>query len=110
MRHKIQDVLNQLSLIPCNRTKGKKLCHVLENYPRDELWEIDPTTLERISLGILHLQERQVVRLFIREDRFDRLVSCLVFVPRDNHNTEVRQKMQQILMLNDGCYYRQNTP
>lgn len=97
LRHKIQDVLNQLTY-PVQSHKGKKLCHVLENYPRDELWEIDPTTLERISLGILHLQERQVVRLFIREDRFDRLVSCLVFVPRDNYNTEVRQKMQQILM------------
>lgn len=97
LRRKIQDVLDHVTY-PANSHKGKKLSHVLENYPRDELWEIDPVTLERIALGILHLQERQVVRLFIREDRFDRLVSCLVFVPRDNYNTEVRQKMQHILM------------
>lgn len=97
LRQKVQAVLENVTYSPLSH-KGKTLLHILENYPRDELWEIDNATLQQISLGILHLQERQVVRLFVRRDRFARLVSCLVFVPRDNYNTEVRSKMQQMLM------------
>ncbi|MBA3425953.1 MAG: NAD-glutamate dehydrogenase, partial [Rubrobacter sp.] len=45
----------------------------------------------------LHLQERQRVRLFVRRDTYGRFFSCLVFVPRDRYNTEIRQRMQEIL-------------
>ena len=39
------------------------------------------TTSSRSPMGILHLGERQRVRLFVRRDRFGRFLSCLVFVP-----------------------------
>ena len=97
LRNKISAVLEDTHFPPLSH-KGKSLLHVLENYQRDELWEIQPHELRSIALGIVHLQERQVVRVFVREDRFGRYVSCLVYVPRDNYNTEVRSKMQQILM------------
>ena len=48
-------------------------------------------------MGILHLGERPRVRLFLRRDRFGRFLSCLVFVPRDRFNTQVREAVQEIL-------------
>ena len=45
-------------------------------------------------MGILHLGERQRVRLFVRRDTFDRFLSCLVFVPRDRFNTENRRRIE----------------
>ena len=48
-------------------------------------------------MGVLDLQERQTVRLFIRRERFGRFFSCLVYIPRDYWNTENREKIQRIL-------------
>ncbi|WP_162822873.1 NAD-glutamate dehydrogenase domain-containing protein, partial [Escherichia coli] len=50
-----------------------------------------------IALGILRLQERQRTRLFVRRDPFDRFVSCLVFVPREKFNTDLRVRIQGLL-------------
>ena len=69
---------------------GKALLHILETYPRDELFQIADDELFDIALGILHLQERQRVALFVRRDPFERFVSCLVYVPRDRYDTELR--------------------
>ena len=49
----------------------------------DELYEV--------ARGILELGERQRVRLFMRTDRYERFVSCLVFLPRDRFNTANRR-------------------
>ena len=54
--------------------------------------------LLRTAMGILHLDERQRFRLFVRRDPFERFVSCLIFAPRENYTTELRQKWQAILM------------
>ncbi|MFL5992676.1 MAG: NAD-glutamate dehydrogenase, partial [Rubrobacteraceae bacterium] len=75
----------------------KDLLEILETYPRDELFQIDKEELFEIAMGILHLQERQRVRLFVRRDAYGRFFSCLVFVPRDRYNTRIREKMQEIL-------------
>ncbi|HEX6011563.1 MAG TPA: hypothetical protein VFY87_07130, partial [Geminicoccaceae bacterium] len=76
---------------------GKALLNILENYPRDELLQTSEDDLFRIATGILQLQERQRLRLFLRSDAFGRFVSCLVFVPRDRFNTALRERMQHLL-------------
>ena len=48
-------------------------------------------------MGILHLQERQRIRLFVHPDRFGRFYSCVVFVPRDRYTTRSRLVIQGIL-------------
>jgi glutamate dehydrogenase len=76
---------------------GKALLNILENYPRDELLQISDEHLYQTALGILHLQERRKVALFIRRDDFERFISCLVYVPRDRYTTRLRLKIQKIL-------------
>ncbi|SAL12943.1 NAD-glutamate dehydrogenase [Caballeronia terrestris] len=76
----------------------KSLISVLEQYPRDELFQADENALFDIALGVLRLQEHQRTRLFVRRDRFDRFVSCLVFVPRDKFNTDLRRRISKVLM------------
>ncbi len=72
---------------------GKALMNTLENFPRDELFQIDAENLFEIANGILQLDERPRTRVFVRRDRFDRFVSLLVFVPRDRFNTSVRMRI-----------------
>ena len=76
---------------------GKALVNVLENYPRDELFQIDDDTLYRFALLILELDERPRVRVLPRRDRFDRFVSVLVFVPRDRYDSNVRKRIGDYL-------------
>ena len=69
----------------------------LESYPRDELFQISVPRLKDIALGIVHLQERQKIALFLRPDPFQRYISALVFVPRDRFSTTLRQRIGNIL-------------
>lgn len=71
----------------------KALQAILETYPRDEMLQIDAATLEQHTMGILRLQERQRVRLFVRRDPHGSMASLLVYVPRDVYTTELRVKL-----------------
>src|SRR4051794_31669968 len=75
----------------------KAVVEIIDTFPRDELFQIDVDDLYRIVGGILELGERQRVRLFMRTDRYERFVSCLVFLPRDRFNTANRVKIAEIL-------------
>ena len=91
VRRKISHVMNRAGFMPKGHL-AKTLLTILEQYPRDELFQIDDSELYEIALGILRLQERQRTRLFVRRDRFDRFVSCMVFVPREKFNTDLRDR------------------
>ena len=97
VRRKVRHVLERAGF-PEGSHNEKDLVEILETYPRDELFQISKEELFEIAMGILHLQERQRVRLFVRRDTYGRFFSCLVFVPRDRYNTEIRKRMQEILL------------
>ncbi|MBY0345856.1 MAG: NAD-glutamate dehydrogenase, partial [Neisseriaceae bacterium] len=80
-----------------NSHKAKTLFSVLENYPREEMFQIDADLLYPIADGIVALQDRPRVRVFLRQDRYNRYLSALIFVPRDNFSTEIRLQIQDIL-------------
>src|SRR5918996_3571116 len=96
LRHKVAEVIERANLPPGGHS-GKALANILETYPRDELLQTDEDELFRVAQEILHLQERQKIRLFLRRDPFARFVSCLVYVPRERYNTEIRRRFQEIL-------------
>ncbi|MCA0201057.1 MAG: NAD-glutamate dehydrogenase [Proteobacteria bacterium] len=76
---------------------GKALQNIMENLPRDELFESSDDYLLNTALGILHLQQRPRPTLFMRLDRFERFASILVFVPRDRFDTALRVTIGDIL-------------
>ncbi len=97
LRRKLNFAVEQSGLDPDSHS-GKALLNVLENYPRDELFQIDPETLIEFANGILQLDERPRTRVFARRDKFDRFVSVLVFIPRDRFNTAVRRRVGEYLV------------
>jgi glutamate dehydrogenase len=96
LRRKAQRVLDRAGL-PRGSHDHKALVEIIETYPRDELFQITEDELLETALGILHLGERQRVRLFVRRDPFGRFVSCLVYLPRDRFHTENRRRIEEIL-------------
>ncbi|MEP6697004.1 MAG: NAD-glutamate dehydrogenase [Pseudonocardiales bacterium] len=97
VRRKVAEVEARSGFSPRSHS-GKDLLSVLETYPRDELFQISVDDLYEIVMGVLALQQRREVRLFVRRDDFGRFWSCLVYLPRERWNTDVRLRMQQILL------------
>ncbi len=96
VRHKVAQVILHFGLAPDSHD-GKALQHILESFPRDELFQASVPELNRIVTGILGLQERPRVRLMLRRDPFRRFYSSLVFVPREKYNTQVRQRIERVI-------------
>ena len=96
LRRKVERTLERAGFDPASHD-GKALLHILDTYPRDELFQIGEDELLETAMGILHLQERQRIALFVRRDPFERFVSCLVYVPRERYDTALRQRFAAIL-------------
>ncbi|TDC46784.1 NAD-glutamate dehydrogenase [Jiangella ureilytica] len=97
LRRKVHEVIEQAGFAPSGHS-GKDLLQVLETYPRDELFQIPVEELLPTALAVVHLQERRHLRMFIRRDDYGRYLSILVYLPRDRYNTEVRERIQRILL------------
>ncbi|MCP4475636.1 MAG: NAD-glutamate dehydrogenase [Gammaproteobacteria bacterium] len=74
----------------------KRLLNIIENLPRDDLFQASIEELYHLGIGILQLQDRQRIRLFMRGDSYGGFYSCLVFVPQDKFTTQLCDKLQQI--------------
>lgn len=92
---------------------GKTLKTILEFLPRDEIFQMNEDELFECSIGILSLEARPAVRLFARQDAYERFISCMVFVPRERFSTYQREQIQRILEQSFGgtvaAYYTQVT-
>jgi glutamate dehydrogenase len=92
VRQHVAHVIGQAGVVNGSHAH-KALQAILETYPRDEMLQIDAPLLEQHAMGILRLQERQRVRLFVRRGPYGRVVSILVYVPRDLYTTVLRVKL-----------------
>ena len=96
LRRKVRNIVERAGFSPTSHD-GKQMLAILEGYPRDELVQASEDLLFEISLGILRLQGRQQVALFLRPDDLGRFVSALVFVPRERYDTKLRQRWSEVL-------------
>ena len=96
LRRKVARIVERAGFRPSSHAH-KNLLSVLQQYPRDELFQVDEETLFETALGVLRLGDRRRTRVFIRRDVFGRFYSCLIYLPRENYTTDVRMKIQEIL-------------
>jgi glutamate dehydrogenase len=96
LRRKIEAVMAHAGLSPTSHD-GKALSHILDTFPRDELFQVSPDELYEISTGILHMGGLPRLKLFLRFDRFDRFVSALLLAPRDHINARLRGEIHSLL-------------
>jgi glutamate dehydrogenase len=96
LRRKVDHIISRAGFDPGSHS-GKALVNVLEQYPRDELFQIDEETLYHFALAVLQLDERPRVRVLPRRDRFDRFVSVLVYIPRERYDSQIRARIGDYL-------------
>ncbi|MGC4409116.1 NAD-glutamate dehydrogenase [Rhizobium rosettiformans] len=92
LRAKVEKVVSHFDFDPRSHS-GRMLQNTLENYPRDDLFQITPDLLAKFCEQINDLSERPRVRVLPRIDHFDRFVSLIVYVPREDYNSMVREKI-----------------
>ncbi|MGO3282595.1 MAG: NAD-glutamate dehydrogenase [Psychrobacter sp.] len=96
LREKANKIMKMANL-PRDGHAYHKMMHVINTLPRDDLFQASVEELYPIVSGISHLQDKKSLRLFSRIDHYQRFVSCLVYIPRDKFNTEMRLKVQDAL-------------
>ena len=96
LRDKVLQVVERANLDPRGHG-GKALMHILDTYPRDELFQATVDELYQTAVGIVTLGERPRLRVFARRDPLERFVSALVYVPREKYNSDLRQRFFEIL-------------
>lgn len=97
IRKKITRIFG-MAAFPKASHDGRALLHILATLPRDELFQARDIELFEFAIGILHLQERQKIKLLMRRDVYGRYFSCLIYVPRELFTATLRNKMQNILV------------
>ncbi|MFL6061549.1 MAG: NAD-glutamate dehydrogenase, partial [Marmoricola sp.] len=96
-REKARAVIARAGFEPMSHA-GKAMLDVLENYPRDELFQTPVEALVPVATTVMHTRERRQLKLFIRSDTYGRYWSVLVYLPRDRYNTAVRERIAAILL------------
>jgi glutamate dehydrogenase len=92
------DTVMQAFALNAESHSGKDLIQFLETYPRDHMFQVSAQVLEATARGVLQIQERRQVKVFAHNESFGRFATVLVYFPRDRYNTEVRQRMEAILL------------
>ena len=80
-----------------NSHDARALRHIIEKYPRDELFQMDDSKLYKACIAIMKLQERPRIALLLRNDLTSRYMTSLIYVPRDRFDTRLRLRFQKIL-------------
>ncbi|HXV74479.1 MAG TPA: NAD-glutamate dehydrogenase, partial [Sphingomonadales bacterium] len=96
LRRKVEWVRKRMPFEPASHA-GKIITHILETFPRDELFLIDERRLYETVMGVLRLLERPRPKAFLRVDPFERYVSAIVYVPRESYHSGLREKIEKIL-------------
>jgi len=81
---------------------GQLLLDIIQTIPRSELFALSAEQLLEMAGAVVDLGVRRRALLFLRADRFNNFISCLVYLPRDRYTTVVRLAMQDILVREFG--------
>ncbi|MFZ1165395.1 NAD-glutamate dehydrogenase [Mycobacterium sp.] len=81
---------------------GQLLLDVIQTVPRSELFARSAEQLLAMAKSVVDLGSGRRALLFLRADRLEYFVSCLVYLPRDRYTTAVRLQIEDILVSEFG--------
>jgi glutamate dehydrogenase len=101
VRRKVAEVAERLGFAPRSHA-GRALTHVIETFPREEMFQIDTAELLEMATGLLSLLDRPRPQLFVRSDSRSGNASVLVYIPRETYSADLRQRVGQMLQQEMG--------
>jgi glutamate dehydrogenase len=97
---RVHEVLTLADLDPGH--PGQLLLDVIQTVPRSELFVRSAEELLAMAKSVVDLGSGRRALLFLRADRLEYFVSCLVYLPRDRYTTAVRLQIEDILVQEFG--------
>ncbi|MDE0309931.1 MAG: NAD-glutamate dehydrogenase [Acidiferrobacterales bacterium] len=74
------------------------LTNIMENYPRDMMFQISKKELFKDVADTLELQEHLRVRVLLRREQYGRFYCAIVYAPHELFNRALRVRINDILM------------
>jgi glutamate dehydrogenase len=96
VRRKVAEVAERLGYTPRSHA-GRALTHVIETFPREEMFQIDTDELLKMATGLLSLLDRPRPQLFARRDTRSNKASILVYIPRETYSANLRAAVGAML-------------
>ncbi len=96
IRRKAARVIERAGFDPAGHS-GKTLKTILEFMPRDELFQMDDERLFQTAMGIVSLDAKPQVKLFVRHDPFARFVSSMIYIPRERFSSDLRGEIIRMI-------------
>ena len=97
LRLKVRQVIDSFPFRPASHD-GKRLVSVLDNLPRDELFQASAAELRHCAQTVLALHERpRGACLVLRRDEYRRYWSCLVYLSRERLDNEAFARIGRLL-------------
>ena len=97
IREHVQRLLDA-SGMPDDTHGYKALRHIIYGYPREELLQASYEQLHDTINGMLECVETRRFGVFLRPDTYGRFINVIMLVPRDQYTTDVRIRVQDILL------------
>jgi glutamate dehydrogenase len=96
LRFKADAVLAKSGLTGADHS-SRALRHILEKFPRDDLFQIDTKHLYTVCMSIMQLQEQPRIAVYFSPDAFGRRITAITYIPRELYDTRLRIKFACIL-------------
>ena len=97
LRRKLDDIARAEDLIEGSHDH-KAVVAIFESFPKDELFGVPGDDLRQLIMGLLDLQERAQVQLFVRRDLLDRSARILVAMPRERYSTTLARRLESLFV------------
>ncbi len=97
LRRKLRHIIETEDLIEGSHSY-KEVVQLFNSFPTDELFATPTDAVRESIVGLIEVEERQQIKLFMRRDLLQRNVSLLVVMPRDRFNAELRVTLQQLFV------------
>ncbi|NND02469.1 MAG: NAD-glutamate dehydrogenase, partial [Acidimicrobiia bacterium] len=97
LQRKLQQIIESEDLIEGGHFY-KEVVQLFNGFPLDELFASSTEAIGESIVELVHLQENQQIRLFVRRDLLQRNVSLLVVMPRDRFNATLRKTLQALFL------------
>jgi glutamate dehydrogenase len=96
IRQKIQSILD-ISNIAADTYDYFELSHILNTFPKDELFLATNDYLLNAARGVLFMRERAKIKLFLRESIDSKFISAILYAPRDRLNSTLQEQIYSLL-------------
>lgn len=96
IRQKVDRILERYGF-PASSYNAKELVTALEAFSRTELVQMSENDLYETATSIVSLSLMPRVKLFIRPDRINKFINCLIFIPQSRFAPGVKEVIERIL-------------